>query len=148
MNNTIGELNSKPHILIVDDEENIRLMLKRHFKFLGYEVEDRENGTEALKLLYEKRFEVIISDINMPKMNGMEFLKKVKQEYPMTHCIMITGYVTMQNVLTCMRYGADTCIFKPLEDMTELEEAVKNAVDQLKKWQVKLKAMIHMKPEK
>lgn len=148
MNSAIAGLNSKPHILIVDDEENIRLMLKRHFRFLGYEVEDRENGAEAIKLLDEKRFEVVISDINMPKMNGIEFLKRVKRECPMTHCIMITGYVTMQNVLTCMRYGADTCIFKPLEDMTELEEAVKNAVNQLKKWQVKLKTMIQMKPEK
>ncbi len=142
------DFDSKPKILIVDDEKNIREMLKRHFRFLGYEVEERPDAQEALELLDEKRFEVLISDINMPKMSGIEFLKKVKQEYPMTHCIMITGYVTMQNVLTCMRYGADTCIFKPLEDMTELEDAVKNAVNQLKKWQVKLKAMIQMKPEK
>jgi len=141
------DFNSKPNILVVDDEKNIREMLQRHFRFLGYVVEEKSNAVDALKIMSEKRFEVVISDINMPKMSGVEFLKKAKQEYPMTHCIMITGYVTMQNVLTCMRYGADTCIFKPLEDMTELEEAVKNAIDHLKNWQIKLKTLIQMKPE-
>ena len=65
----------------------------------------------------------------------------------MTHCIMITGYVTMENVLCCMRLGADTCIFKPLEDMKELENAVNMAVERLKHWQIKLKTLIKMKPE-
>ena len=148
MSIALQDFNSKPKILIVDDEQNIREMLKRHFSFLGYEVDERSDPQQALQLLDETRFEVVISDINMPKMSGIDFLKKVKREYPMTHFIMITGYVTMQNVLTCMRYGADTCIFKPIEDITELEDAVKSAVDHLKRWQLKLKTMIQMKPEK
>ncbi len=137
----------QPNILIVDDEDNIREMLSRHFRFLGYDVEEAANGQEALQRMAEKRFDVVISDISMPKMTGIELLEVIKREYPMTHFIIITGYVTMENVMACMRQGADTCIFKPIEDMTELEEAVKWAVDHLKRWQEKLKTLIHMKPD-
>ena len=141
------EIDSKPRILVVDDEENIRKMLKRHFRFIGYEVEEVENGKKALELMNEKRFEVVISDIKMPVMSGIELLRAIRKSFPMTHCIMMTGYVTMENVLCCMRLGADTCIFKPLENMTELEESVKSAVDHLKRWQLKMKTLLKMKPE-
>ncbi|MEA3347376.1 MAG: response regulator, partial [Candidatus Auribacterota bacterium] len=123
-----------PRILVVDDEKNIRDMLKRNFKFLGFQVEEASNGKEALSLMAQKRFEVVISDINMPEMTGIELLREIRKGFPMTHCIMVTGYVTMENVLCCMRLGADTCIFKPLEDMSELENAVKRAVEHLKHW--------------
>lgn len=146
MTNTQPSPASKPRILVVDDESNIRDMLNRHFRFLGYEVESAENGQVALKLMNEKRFEVVISDINMPTMSGTDFLRQVKINQPMAHVIMMTGYVTMDNVLTCMRLGADTCVFKPLEDMKELEAAVQYAVDHLKHWQQKLKVLIKMKP--
>ena len=80
-------------------------------------------------------------------MTGVELLRKIRKEFPMVHVIMITGYVTMDNVLSCMRLGADTCVFKPLEDMTELEDAVKAAFDHIKHWQKKLKTLIDMKQE-
>ncbi|VAW19253.1 hypothetical protein MNBD_BACTEROID05-103 [hydrothermal vent metagenome] len=137
----------KPRILVVDDEEDIRALLVRKFKFLGYEVVEAENGKVALEKMNECRFEVVISDISMPEMTGIELLEKIKKEYPMTHFIVMTGYVSMENVLACMRFGADTCVFKPLEDMKELEDAVQRSVDHLKHWQLKLKSLIKMKPE-
>lgn len=136
----------KPTILVVDDEKSIRDMLSRHFRFLGYDVDTSENGKDALAQMALKRYLVVISDINMPVMDGTELLHRIRSEYPMTHVIMITGYVTMENVLSCMRHGADTCIFKPIEDMSELENAVETAVGQLNRWQEKLKALIKMKP--
>lgn len=140
-------ISSRPRILVVDDEKEICEMLKRNFSFLGYDVETATGGKEALSLMREKRFEVVISDISMPEMTGIELLREIRKGFPMTHCIMITGYVTMENVLCCMRLGADTCIFKPLEDLAELEQAVQRAVDHLKHWQKKLKSLIEMKPE-
>jgi DNA-binding NtrC family response regulator len=59
---------------------------------------------------------------------------------------MITGYMTLENALGCMRHGADTCVFKPLEDLTELEEAVEFAVGRLKRWQDKLRMLQAMNP--
>lgn len=136
---------NKAKILIVDDEEEIRNSLSRHFEFDGYEIETASNGVKALEILEKKRVEVVITDIMMPEMNGVELLKQIRNDYPMTHAIVITGYVTMENLLAALRYGADTCIFKPLEDMAELDDSVKKAVEDLKKWQQKLKELKGMK---
>ncbi|MGD2095114.1 MAG: response regulator [Phycisphaerales bacterium] len=136
----------KARLLIVDNEPEIREMLSRHFRYLGFKVDVASDGVEALEKLTDDRTEVIISDIVMPRMDGVELLKIVRNEYPMIHTIMITGYVTLENALACMRYGADTCIFKPLEDLTELEEAVEVAVRWLKRWQEKLKTLQTMNP--
>lgn len=135
----------KVKILIVDDEEHICRTLSRHFEYLGYDVATACNGLDALKKLEESKADVLISDIMMPEMDGVELLGVVRQEYPMTRVIMITGYVTLENALACFRYGADTCIFKPIEDMGELESAVESAVKYLNHWQAKLKTLREMK---
>ena len=134
-------------LLIVDDEPAIGEMLARHFKFLGYDVDTAANGVEALRKLAKNRTEVIISDIVMPEMDGIELLRAVRTQYPMTHTIMITGYVTLDNALACMRLGADTCVFKPLEDLEELEEAVESAVCSLRRWQNKLRELRKIKTQ-
>lgn len=139
---------AKPAILVVDDEHEISEMIARHLTFLGYGVETRDDGQKALELMREKRFEVVIMDIVMPVMNGIDLLREIRKSYPMTHCIMITGYVTLDNALSCLRLGADTCIFKPIENMTELENAVQSAVDRLRSWQNKLKQLVEMKPKR
>lgn len=140
------ETDQKAGILIVDDEEEIRMSLSRHFRFEGYHVETAGNGIEALAILGQKRMEVVITDIMMPKMNGIELLRKIRDEYPMMHTIVITGYVTMNNLLAALRYGADTCVFKPIADMAELENAVSLAIEQLRTWQKKLRELQGIKP--
>lgn len=137
----------KNRLLVVDDEAHIRDMLSRHFRFLGYDVHVAGNGKEALETMELMRFDVVISDIKMPVMDGVELIREIQRQYPMTHCIVITAYVTMEHVLACIRHGADTCVFKPLEDMAELEHAVRRAVENLKHWQRKLKTLIMMRPE-
>jgi len=136
----------KARLLIVDDEAEIRDMLSRHFRYLGFQVDTACDGVEAMQKLARERTEVVISDIVVPRMDGVELLKTARQQYPMIRFIMITGYVTMENALACMRYGADTCVFKPLEDLVELEEAVEFAVVWLKRWQKKLKMLQEMNP--
>ncbi|MBN1911461.1 MAG: response regulator [Pirellulales bacterium] len=124
----------KGHLLIVDDEAEIREMLSRHFRMLQYDVDVARNGLEALAVLAMKRIEVVISDIRMPEMDGVSLLREIRKQYPMVHTIMITGYVTLENALACMRNQADTCIFKPLNDLGELEEAVETAMAALDRW--------------
>ena len=136
----------KARLLIVDDEAEIRDMLSRHFRYLGFQVDTACDGVEAMKKLARARTEVVISDIVVPRMDGVELLRTARQQYPMIRFIMITGYVTMENALACMRHGADTCVFKPLEDLVELEEAVEFAVVWLKQWQKKLKMLQEMNP--
>ena len=136
----------KARLLIVDDESEIRDMLSRHFRYKGYEVDSASDGIEALEKMAQVKVDVVISDIIMPRMDGVELLRTIRKQYPMIHTIMITGYVTMENALSCMRHGADTCIFKPLEDLNELEEAVEQAVNRLKHWHEKLRMLQLMNP--
>lgn len=134
-------------ILIVDDEAAIRNSLSRYFRLKGYEVETAENGLDALDKLAARPWQVVISDIMMPKMTGVELLRRIRREYPMTRVIMITGYVTLENALACLRNNADTCIFKPLGDLSELDDAVNNAINYLDHWKQKLAELKRMKQD-
>jgi len=134
------------HLLIVDDEAEIREMLSRHFRYLGYDVSTAEHGVDALSVLDDRKVDIVISDIIMPEMDGIELLRAIRQQYPMIPVIMMTGYVTLDNVLTCMRQGADTCVFKPIEDLLELEEAVVRAVQEIRNWLRILSELAAKKP--
>jgi len=125
-------------VLIVDDESSIRTSLARRYRLKGYKVTTAENGVEALNCLEKQSFQIVISDIKMPKMDGIELLRKIREEYPMTRVIIMTGYVTLENGLACLRHGADTCIFKPLDDLSEMDTAIEHAHDYLTMWEKKL----------
>ena len=133
-------------IVIVDDEEEIREALSRFFRFRGFTVKTAADGNEALEFLAAEKADVLISDIRMPGMSGVDLLRAAKREYPMLHVIMITGYVTQDSVLACMRHGADTCIFKPWPNLDEIEAAVTNAVTNIRTWKQKLRQLHEMKP--
>lgn len=135
----------KGRLLIVDDELEIQEMLCNHFGFLGYEMHRAFNGREALEKMANAKFDVVISDIIMPEMDGIDLLRNIKQQYPMTHVIMITGYVKLENALACMRHGADTCVFKPFNDLRELDGAVAAALNTLEVWHQKLKQLHGLK---
>ena len=128
-------------ILIVDDELEIRDMLSRHFRMLGCEVETAGDGKEGLRVLSARRIDVVVSDIMMPVMDGVSMLREIRAHYPMTRVIMITGYVTLENALVCMRRQADTVVFKPFDDLVELETAVDTAMAHLERWKRKLREL-------
>lgn len=135
----------KTRLLIVDDEQDIRDMLSRHYRYLGYDVFTAENGVDALRTLASEHIDVIITDIRMPGMDGIQLLREVRSQYPMIHAIMMTGYVTQENVLTCMRVGADCCVFKPFDDLAELDAAVRRAVEAIQRWIAALHSLIDLK---
>lgn len=134
-------------LLVVDDEAEVRDMLSRHFRLLGYGVQQAGNGEEALDVLGRAKIDVVISDIRMPSMDGVALLREVRRQYPMVRVIMITGYVTLENALACMRNQAETCVFKPIEDMAELEQAVEKAMESLARWKRKFHELQGMKPK-
>lgn len=132
-------------LLIVDDETEIREMLSRHFSFLGYNTCVAANGQEAMEYLDENKVDIVITDIMMPVMDGVTLLKNIRKEFPMVQVIMITGYVSLDVALSCMRAQANTCVFKPLEDLSELEQAVANASATIENWKNKFKELRGMK---
>ena len=135
----------RPPILVVDDSPDICFLISSHFKLKGFTVKTVQSGNEAMKLIEKNHFEIVVSDIIMPGMKGTELLQKVKKQYPITHFIMITGYVSLEHLLTCMRYGADTCIFKPMNNFSELDGAIDRALDSMRTWEEKIIALKGLK---
>jgi len=125
-------------VLIVDDETSIRDSLARHFRLMGIQADTAGDGAEALAMMEKFPYRVVISDIMMPRVDGIGLLRALRKEFPMTRTIMISGYVTLENALSCVKLGADTCIFKPLSKLDELDQAVEAAFAHHERWERKL----------
>lgn len=102
-------------ILIVDDEENARFGLSKLLSQEGYEVESVANGYEALEFLRHHKVNLVISDIKMPEMNGLAFLRELNRYYPSTSVIMITAFGGVESYLEAMNLGAFEYIHKPVK---------------------------------
>ncbi|MFN3480428.1 MAG: sigma-54-dependent transcriptional regulator [Thermodesulfovibrionales bacterium] len=118
---------SRPKILVIDDEEIVRVSCKKCLTPEGYDVDVAANGIEGLAMTENNRYDVILTDLKMPDMDGMEFLAKVKERHPDTKVIMITGYSTVEHAVKAMRMGAYNYIEKPFTP-DALIEAVKEAI--------------------
>ena len=128
----------KGKILIVDDETSIRTLLTEHLEKLNYKVYTAENGAAALQVLEEVKVDIIISDIIMPEMDGVELVKRVRIEHPIIRIIMMTGFVSIENLLICVQNQVDTVIFKPFKSLDEFTTSVEKSLKHLKHWQNKL----------
>ncbi len=133
------------NLLIVEDEQEIRKILARHFAFEGFNIIQAEDGLEALKILNQQKVDLVISDIVMPRMSGVELLEIIHREFPMVRVNMITGYVTQSLLLQCIKNHADNVIYKPLVDLQELEDSVKRSLKTIHRWKSKLKVLQGMK---
>jgi DNA-binding NtrC family response regulator len=111
-------------ILIVDDEENTRIGLSKLLAQDGFEVESAANGNEALDCLGQRKVSLVISDINMPDMNGLAFLRELSRKYPSTNVIMITAYGGVESYLEAMNLGAYEYLHKPVR-LDELRSVMK-----------------------
>lgn len=131
--------NTKGTILVVDDETSIRSLLKEHFTKQEYDVITAENGEVALRKLEEFKVDIIVSDIIMPVMDGVELVKRVRIEHPIIRIIMMTGYVSIENLLICVQNQVDTVIFKPFKSLEEFTVSVEKSIKHQKHWQNKLK---------
>ncbi len=105
-------MRDKP-ILIVDDEKNIRLTLSRSWEALGVETDSAEDGKEALVKLEEKEFGLILLDLRMPGVDGMEVLRQVRESRPDIRIIILTAYGTIELAVEAMKLGAVDFIQKP-----------------------------------
>lgn len=110
-------------ILIVDDEENARIGLKKLLSQEGYQVETVSNGFEALEFLDRRPVNLVITDINMPEMNGLVFLRELNRMYPTTNVIMVTAYGGVESYLEAMNLGAFEYLNKPVK-LDELRAVV------------------------
>lgn len=117
----------KPRILAVDDEESIREFLEIMLKKEGYEVTTAEDGAQAMDLLKKKSFDMVISDLQMPNVTGMELLKHVKDNYPDLVFMIITAFGTTESAVEAMKLGAYDYITKPFK-IDEVRIVIGNAL--------------------
>jgi len=116
-------------LLIVEDEETLRESLKRLFSKEGYRVETAPSAEEALKLIDEENFDVIISDIILPGMDGIEMLTRIRDIQPDQIFIVVTAYASLDTAVKALRIGAYDYIIKPIIH-EEIKQVVRNALRQ------------------
>ena len=117
-----------PKILIIDDERAIRSTLSEILHHEGYKAEMAENGEDGLKKFSSENFDVVLCDIKMPKMDGIEFLEKAKAINPDVPIIMISGHGNIETAVEAVKKGAYDFISKP-PDLNRLLITIRNATD-------------------
>lgn len=113
-------------VLLVDDEEEFVSALSERLELRGIEVDSALNGEDALAIMVEKTFEVVILDVMMPGLGGLEVLKQIKSAYPNTQVILLTGHGATKEGIEGMRLGAFDYLIKPV-DIEEMHEKMKEA---------------------
>ena len=139
-------------ILLVDDEKDIREIVHLSLADMGYQVLEAEDGNEALRLFRDTQPPIVLTDIKMPNMDGIELLQKIKHENPETEVVMITGHGDINLAIKSLKYEATDFITKPI-NVNVLEIALQRVRDrittrqQLKEYTESLEKLIREKTE-
>jgi len=114
-------MTATPKVLVVDDEERFRLTLAKLLAVRGLDVTTLGSGQEALEALRQKDFDVIVLDVRMPGMNGIETLAEIKKINPMIEVIILTGHASVDVAVDIMKLGGYDYLLKPcsLEELTD-----------------------------
>ena len=125
---------SKYRVLHVDDNRADTRIIDQRLSQHGIAVTAINDPTLAVELLFREHFQVVLLDVDMPEINGLDLLTQIKRLDGGINVIMVTGIVTMTTVLTAMRRGASACFFKPIEDVAPLAEAIQGEFDRIDRW--------------
>ncbi|MCK5493435.1 MAG: sigma-54-dependent Fis family transcriptional regulator, partial [Candidatus Omnitrophica bacterium] len=109
-------MNKNKYILVVDDEPLTRKSLCEILRIEGYKVNQASDGEEALELIKKSRPEIIVTDLKMPKVDGLTLLREVKLKYPDIAVVLSTGYGSIETAVTAMKEGAFDYVTKPIID--------------------------------
>ncbi len=115
-----GERTGATKVLVVDDERPTRLLMEKELPRAGYAVTSAASGEEALEQIRSADFEVILLDLKMPDMDGIDVLNKINTTWPDIKVVMITGYSTVETAVQALRLGAYNFIEKPFTPDTLL----------------------------
>jgi FixJ family two-component response regulator len=115
-------------ILLVDDEGTVRSTLREALSKNGYAVEEAESGEAALAMVAKKHYPVILTDLKMPGISGLELLSSIREKDPTSLCVIITGFATMDSAIDALKKGAYDFIKKPFQTL-ELQVVIDRALD-------------------
>jgi len=126
-------------IMLVDDEERFLSTTQKLLVRKGIDVVTAAGGAEALEMLRKKRIHVVILDVKMPGMDGIETLKEIKKEFPLVEVIMLTGHATVESAIDGLKSGATDYLMKP----TEIDDLLAKAEEAFQK-RLRMEEKIHM----
>lgn len=138
----------KPRILIVDDEEEVLLSLSRFFALHDFFVLTAKSPELALKAIEKDKINIAILDINMPGMNGIDLLKRIKKWDFSIQVIMMTGYSTFDKTLQSLEMGAVDYLMKPFDNFDVVLKLVNQSATRLSRWQENLVESIKLQKKK
>ena len=107
-------------LLVVDDEESPRKVLRIELLNEGYDVQTASDGDEAIAMVDKERFDLLILDVKMPRVNGFEVLRYSKEKHPEARVIMITSFLDLKAAVEAKKLGADDLLEKPYESAAML----------------------------
>jgi DNA-binding NtrC family response regulator len=125
----VGSRNANGHkILIVDDELGMREGCRRSLARYGFDVRTAENGSDGLRMLRDEDYDLVLVDIIMPGLSGLELLERIRQYDPSITCLVITGYAALNVATQALELGAHDVLAKPFnseELLTMVQDALK-----------------------
>jgi DNA-binding NtrC family response regulator len=122
-------MSEKSKILVVDDEDALRTVLSGELVSEGYDVRTAGDGDDAISNLQKESFDLVLLDIKMPRMNGFEVLKFIKEKYPRTRVVMLTGFADLKNAIESKKLGAEDFVSKPY-DLVDLLTTIERVLSE------------------
>lgn len=119
----------KNRILVVDDEDALRTVLTSELSGEGYDVETAADGDEAINIVQNEKFDLVLLDIKMPKVDGFEVLKFIKEKFPAVKVIMLTGFADLKNAIESKKLGAEDFVSKPY-DLVDLLTTIERVLSE------------------
>ena len=120
-------------ILVVDDEPQIRELLEAVFDQVGFSVVAAGSAEDALEILGRENPQIMFFDLKLPDMNGIEFCRQVRKDFPVAFIFAMTGYASLFDIGDCRRAGFDDYLVKPVA-VDELQRAANDAYEKLLRW--------------
>ena len=140
MNSELSQDIPQLRILLVDDDNSSLVLLKKIIEREGYRVEVSSNPFTAVLMLEKQKYHIIVTDIMMPEMDGIELLAVIKKRNPLTQVVMMTSGVSMSRTISALELGATDFILKPIQ-AEELLIAIRVCEVKLKRWQRIMRAI-------
>ena len=140
----LAEPATQPHVLAVDDDPIIRAVILGHFRKRGWPVDAVADGLEALAWATRQRLDIVVTDLEMPGLGGIELIRRLRQEQPLARVVVLSGMATLDSAMACLGEGAFTLVAKPLGDCAALDRAVDQAAWVLRDWRRQMRRLVGM----